>query len=153
MGTTIKCQIGLTRKCSFQKLQMRKDKIHSNEDVKQEYNWLNFITITVKNICIINLSPSLILRLSFNPIGYGLKEQFLKMFSSIAAHRFVQTEWKFERIIICIYRSDCNRKKFKKFFWLAEIKVFLEAARNLKIFKNHFFSHSSSDLNFWPKSF
>ena len=91
-------------------------------------------------------------RVLFNPIGYGPKQKFFKMFSSIAPHRIVQTVWKFVRIIICIYRSDCNRKNFKKLFWLAEIKLFLEAARNLKIFKNQFFSHSFSDMNFWPKS-
>ena len=51
-----------------------------------------------------------------NPIGYGPKQQFLKMSSSIVAHRNVQTEWKFVRIIICIYRSDYNRKNSKQSF-------------------------------------
>ena len=51
--------------------------------------------------------------LGLNPISYGMKQQFFKMFSSIAAHRNVQTEWKFAVMIICIYRSDYSGENFK----------------------------------------
>ena len=59
----------------------------------------------------------------FNPWIIGLQGQFCKIFSSIAAHRSIQTEWKFVGMIICSYRSDCNRK-FQKFLLISRDKGF-----------------------------